>query len=224
VLADPVGSRLLRKRDLSFPSFRFVPFGPCPIARTSMPLHEEEDLSVTDFAEASLASMNESDYEDRRLIRSTSADMHDLIHGLGLRRDCSVRWPCCRFLRVRQGPREHRPLHSPPGEMAPVRPAGRMRRACSALRKSGCTRHVSSAVEWEAFTRASRQCANGSVSPHSPVQPIRYDLWCSRASHGVPPNKRGGADAAQRNPIELRYRPAANVSAQRGSGRAGLRS
>jgi ubiquinone biosynthesis protein COQ4 len=43
---------------------------------------EEEDLSLIDFADASLASMSEFDYDDRRawILAQRLRDMHDLIH------------------------------------------------------------------------------------------------------------------------------------------------
>jgi ubiquinone biosynthesis protein COQ4 len=86
VLADPVGSRLLGEGRSLLPvlsdlrSLWALPEG--SLGREYARFMEAEELSVTDFAEASSASMNESDYDDRRawILAQRLRDMHDLIH------------------------------------------------------------------------------------------------------------------------------------------------
>jgi len=83
---DPVGSRLLEEGRSLLPvlsdlrSLWALPEG--SLGREYARFMEAEELSVTDFAEASLASMNESDYDDRRawILAQRLRDMHDLIH------------------------------------------------------------------------------------------------------------------------------------------------
>jgi ubiquinone biosynthesis protein COQ4 len=86
VLADPVGRRLLDEERSLLPvlsdlqSLRALPEG--SLGREYARFMEDEELSVTDFAEASLASMSELDYRDRRAwtLAQRMRDMHDLIH------------------------------------------------------------------------------------------------------------------------------------------------
>ena len=86
VLADPVGRRLLDEERSLLPvlsdlqSLRALPEG--SLGREYARFMDDEELSVTDFAEASLASMNELDYADRRawILAERLRDMHDLIH------------------------------------------------------------------------------------------------------------------------------------------------
>ena len=86
VVSDPVGRRLLDEQRSLLPVLsnlellQALPEG--SLGREYARFMAEEELSVTDFAEASLASMNESDYEDRRawILAQRLRDMHDLIH------------------------------------------------------------------------------------------------------------------------------------------------
>ena len=86
VLEDPVGHRLLDEERSLLPaladldSLRALPDG--SLGREYARFMEDEKLSVTEFAEASLASMSERDYRDRRAwtLAQRLRDMHDLIH------------------------------------------------------------------------------------------------------------------------------------------------
>ena len=86
VLADPVGRRLLDKGRALLPvlsdleALRALPEG--SLGREYARFMDEEELSVTDFADASLASMAELDYADRRawVLAERLRDMHDLVH------------------------------------------------------------------------------------------------------------------------------------------------
>lgn len=86
VLADSVGRRLLDEERSLLPvlsdlqSLQALPEG--SLGREYAHFIEEEELSLTDFAEASLASMSELDYADRRAwtLAQRLRDMHDLIH------------------------------------------------------------------------------------------------------------------------------------------------
>ena len=86
VLEDPVGRRLLAEERLLLPilsdrqSLDSLPDG--SLGREYARFMAEEDLSVVDFSEASLASMSEFDYDDRRawILAQRLRDMHDLVH------------------------------------------------------------------------------------------------------------------------------------------------
>jgi ubiquinone biosynthesis protein COQ4 len=86
VLADSVGRRLLDEERSLLPvlsdlqSLQALPER--SLGREYARFIEEEELSLTDFAEASLASMSELDYGDRRAwtLAQRLRDMHDLIH------------------------------------------------------------------------------------------------------------------------------------------------
>jgi ubiquinone biosynthesis protein COQ4 len=86
VLADPVGRRLLDEERSLLPalsdleSLHTLPEG--SLGREYARFMEDEELSVMDFAEASLASMDALDYADRRAwtLAQRLRDMHDLIH------------------------------------------------------------------------------------------------------------------------------------------------
>jgi len=86
VLADPAGRRLLDQERSLLPvlsdlqSLQALPEG--SLGREYARFMEEDELSVIDFAEASLASMSEFDYGDRRawILAHRLRDMHDLIH------------------------------------------------------------------------------------------------------------------------------------------------
>ena len=86
VLAEPDGRRLLDERRSLLPilsnleSLLVLPEG--SLGREYARFMEEEEISVTDFAEASRASMSELDYGDRRawVLAQRLRDMHDLIH------------------------------------------------------------------------------------------------------------------------------------------------
>jgi ubiquinone biosynthesis protein COQ4 len=86
VLSDPVGRRLLAEERSLLPvlsdleSLQALPEG--SLGREYARFMDEEELSVTDFAEASLASMSELDYRDQRAwtLAQRLRDMHDLIH------------------------------------------------------------------------------------------------------------------------------------------------
>jgi len=86
VLEDPIGCRLLEEERSLLPvlsdlrSLQALPEG--SLGREYARFMEDEELSLADFAEASLASMSESDYGDRRawVLAQRLRDMHDLIH------------------------------------------------------------------------------------------------------------------------------------------------
>lgn len=86
VLADPGGRRLLEEERSLLPvlsdleTLWVLPEG--SLGREYARFMQDEELSITDFAEASLASMNELDYTDRRawVLAQRLRDMHDLIH------------------------------------------------------------------------------------------------------------------------------------------------
>jgi ubiquinone biosynthesis protein COQ4 len=86
VLSDPVGRRLLDEGRSLLPvlsdleSLQALPDG--SLGREYARFMDGEKLSITDFAQASLASMNELDYRDRRgwTLAQRLRDMHDLIH------------------------------------------------------------------------------------------------------------------------------------------------
>jgi ubiquinone biosynthesis protein COQ4 len=86
VIADPEGRRLLEAGGSLLPvlsdldSLRALPEG--TLGREYARFMENEELSITDFAQASLASMSEHDYADPRAwtLAQHLRDMHDLIH------------------------------------------------------------------------------------------------------------------------------------------------
>lgn len=86
VLEDPVGRRLLEEEHSLLPALSdlealwALPEG--SLGREYARFMQDEELSITDFAEASLASMNELDYADPRAwtLAQRLRDMHDLIH------------------------------------------------------------------------------------------------------------------------------------------------
>lgn len=86
VLADPVGRRLLEEQRSLLPvlsdlrSLETLPAG--SLGREYARFMADEELSLTDFAEASLTSMSERDYADPRAwtLAQRLRDMHDLIH------------------------------------------------------------------------------------------------------------------------------------------------
>ncbi len=86
VLEDPVGQRLLEEERSLLPtlsdltSLRGLPEG--TLGREYARFMQDEELSITDFAAASRASMSELDYADRRawILAERLRDMHDLIH------------------------------------------------------------------------------------------------------------------------------------------------
>jgi ubiquinone biosynthesis protein COQ4 len=86
VIADPEGRRLLEAGRSLLPvlsdltSLRALPDG--SLGREYARFMENEELSVAQFAEASLASMSRADYADPRAwtLAQRLRDMHDLIH------------------------------------------------------------------------------------------------------------------------------------------------
>jgi ubiquinone biosynthesis protein COQ4 len=201
VLADPVGSRLLEEERSLLPvlsdlrSLWALPEG--SLGREYARFIEEEELSVTDFAEASLASMNESDYEDRRawILAQRLRDMHDLIHVVsGYGRDLLGEMAVLSFSSGAPKARENYRLffilrlakwqfvRSGRPDAAGVPRAAEERGARAAFLP---------AVEWERLLPAPLPVVRErlGISPPPAYEPIRYDLWCTRARHGVPPNK-----------------------------------
>jgi ubiquinone biosynthesis protein COQ4 len=86
VIADPEGRRLLEEDRSLLPvlsdlaSLRALPDG--SLGREYARFMENEELSIQQFAEASLASMSRADYADPRAwtLAQRMRDMHDLIH------------------------------------------------------------------------------------------------------------------------------------------------
>jgi ubiquinone biosynthesis protein COQ4 len=86
VLADPDGRRLLDQGRSLLPvladleSLRALPEG--SLGREYARFVDGEELSINDFADASLASMSERDYADPRawVLAQRLRDMHDLVH------------------------------------------------------------------------------------------------------------------------------------------------
>ena len=126
VLADPVGRRLLDEERSLLPVLSDLEFlAALPegsLGREYARFMEEEELSVTDFAEASLASMSELDYGDRRAwtLAQRLRDMHDLIHVVsGYGRDLLGEMAVLSFSSGSRRSRRELPsfLHSPPRAM-----------------------------------------------------------------------------------------------------------
>ena len=122
VVSDPVGRRLLDEQRSLLPvlsdleSLQALPEG--SLGREYARFMEEEELSVTDFAEASLASMSALDYRDQRAwtLAQRLRDMHDLIHVVsGYGRDLLGEMAVLSFSSGRRRARRELPscLHSP---------------------------------------------------------------------------------------------------------------
>ena len=236
VLADPVGSRLLEEeRSLlsvlsDLRSLWALPEG--SLGREYARFIEEEELSITDFAEASLASMNESDYEDRRawILAQRLRDMHDLIHVVsGYGRDLLGEMAVLSFSSGAPKARENYRLFfvlrlakwqfvrsGRPDAVGVLR----------AAEERGARAAFLPAVEWECLLPVPLPVVRErlGISPPPAYEPIRYDLWCTRTSHGAPHNKipQPPQPSVTQSSCGTVWRR--TMSAQRGSGSAGLRS
>jgi hypothetical protein len=141
--------------------------------------------------------MNESDYEDRRawILAQRLRDMHDLIHVVsGYGRDLLGEMAVLSFSSGAPKARENYRLFfilrlAKWQFVRSGRPdaAGVLR----AAEERGARAAFLPAVEWERLLPAPLPVVRErlGISPPPAYEPIRYDLWCARARHGVPPNK-----------------------------------
>ena len=201
VLADSVGRRLLDEDRSLLPalsdlqSLRALPEGSlaCEYAR----FMEEEELSVTDFAEASLASMSELDYGDRRAwtLAQRLRDMHDLIHVVsGYGRDLLGEMAVLSFSagRPERGGNYRLSFILRLAQWKFAR-SGRPD-AAGVLRvaaERGTRAAFLPAVEWERLLPLPLPLVRErlGISPPPGYEPVRYDLWCTMTADQVPPNK-----------------------------------
>jgi ubiquinone biosynthesis protein COQ4 len=148
---------------------------------------EAEELSVTDFAQASLASMSELDYQDRRAwtLAQRLRDMHDLIHVVsGYGRDLLGEMAVLSFSsggrKLGENYRLVFILRLAQWRFARVgRPdaAGVLRAAA----ERGARAAFLPAVEWERLLPLPLSLVREGlgISPPPAYEPIRYDLWCT---------------------------------------------
>ena len=236
VLADPIGSRLLEEEKTLLPvlsdlrSLSALPEG--SLGREYARFIGEEELSITHFAEASLASMDEADFVDRRawILAQRLRDMHDLVHVVsGYGRDLLGEMAVLSFSSGAPKARENYRLFFVLrlAKWQFVR-SGRPDAACvlRAAEERGARAAFLPAVEWECLLPVPLPVVRErlGISPPPAYEPIRYDLWCTRASHAVPPNKmpqlpQPSVVQSSRGTVWRR-----TMSAQRRSGSAGLRS
>jgi ubiquinone biosynthesis protein COQ4 len=236
VLADPIGSRLLEEEKTLLPvlsdlgSLSALPEG--SLGREYARFIGEEELSITDFAEASLTSLDESDYEDRRawILAQRLRDMHDLIHVVsGYGRDLLGEMAVLSFSsgvpKARENYRLFFILRFAKWQFAR---SGRPDAACvlRAAEERGARATFLPAVEWEFLLPMPLPIVRErlGISPPPAYEPIRYDLWCTLASPGVPPNKM--LQLTQPSVVQSRRGTVwrRTMSGRRGSSSAGLRS
>ena len=192
VLADPVGRRLLDEERSLLPalsdlqSLQALPEG--SLGREYARFMEEEELSVTAFAEASLASMSELDYADRRawILAQRLRDMHDLIHVVsGYGRDLLGEMAVLSFSRERpkRGEDYRRSFILRLVRWKFAR-AGRPDAAAvlEAAVERGSRAAFLPAVEWERLLSLPLALARErlGISPPPVYEPILYELWCSK--------------------------------------------
>jgi len=236
VLADSVGRRLLDEERSLLPvlsdlqSLQAMAEG--SLGREYARFMEEEELSVTDFAEASLASMSELDYGDRRAwtLAQRLRDMHDLIHVVsGYGRDLLGEMAVLSFStgRPKRGGNYRRSFILRLAQWKFAR-SGRHDAAAvlEAAAERGSRAAFLPAVEWEHLLPLPLSLVRErlGISPPPAYEPIRYDLWCGVTGDQVPPIKmlqltQPSVRRSRRGSVWRRT----SVS-QRKSGSAGLRS
>ena len=191
VLANPVGRRLLDEERSLLPvladleSLQALSEG--SLGREYARFMETEELSITDFAEASLASMNELDYRDRRAwtLAQRLRDMHDLIHVVaGYGRDLLGEMAVLSFS---SGGRKHGMNYRLVFilRLAQWRFARAGRPDAAGVLRSATERGARAAflpaVEWERLLPLPLSLVREElgISPPPAYEPIRYDLWCT---------------------------------------------
>lgn len=224
VLADSVGRRLLDEERSLLPvlsdlqSLQVLPEG--SLGREYARFMEEEDLSVTDFAEASLASMNEFDYTDRRAwtLAQRLRDMHDLIHVVsGYGRDLLGEMAVLAFSSGRPGRRENYRLYLIL-RLAQWRFARSGRPDATDVLRAAADRGARAAslpaVDWERLLPLPLALVRErlGISPPPAYEPIRYDLWCPVSRGRVPLT----------NALQLTAQGPARASSRLGGGSGGL--
>jgi ubiquinone biosynthesis protein COQ4 len=188
VVSDPVGRRLLDEQRSLLPVLsnlellHALPEG--SLGREYARFMEEEELSVSDFAEASLASMSALDYRDQRAwtLAQRLRDMHDLIHVVsGYGRDLLGEMSVLSFSSGRRKPGENYRLafilRLAQWKFARAgRPdaAGVLRTAA----ERGARAAFLPAIEWERLLPVSLRVVREhlGISPPPAYEPIRYDL------------------------------------------------
>ena len=194
VLADPVGRRLLDEERSLLPvlsdlqSLLALPEG--SLGREYARFMEQEELSVTDFAEASLASMSELDYRDRRAwtLAQRLRDMHDLIHVVsGYGRDLLGEMAVLSFSAGSRG-RGGNYRHSFVLRLAQWKFARAGRPDAAGVLRAASERGARAAflpaVEWERLLPFPLWLVREQLGISRPpgYEPIRYELWCSMAA------------------------------------------